>query len=116
MVELNQNFAGAKSRADNLQALAIPDKIFSLVGTNPAVIERPDNYRTLVFKVEVGAFRIRVAEITDSLDPPDITDQVSGEGTVSFTPVDGVVVLQAPTLLSLQGQSGSDILTYWWLP
>ena len=116
MADLNQSFVGARQGShENLQAIAIPDKIFHIVGSNPHVISRPDNYRTLVCKVEVGTIRIKTSEVTDELQIPDASDQAAGEGSVAFVPADGVFLISAGEVFTVQGSAGGDILTYWWL-
>lgn len=115
MVDLAQGWGGARvPEPETLQAIAIPDKVFHIVGTDQHVITRPSNLRTLNFKVEVDAFRFKTSLVTDELAVPDVSDQAAGEGSVLFVTTDGLQHLHAPEDITVQGSAAGSILTYWW--
>jgi len=108
---------GARKPApEDLGALALSDQINTIVGDAQDVIARAGNDRVLVLKVEAGSFRVRVGDLNTGFDlsPPGSTLE-DGAQAVEIFVADGFVFLSAPDFLSVQGQSPTDRLAYYFL-
>ena len=103
---------------EDLGALPLSDEINHVVGQADEVLFRPAGTRMLFLSVEVDNFRVRVGDL-DTGDPgiagPPSSTVTDGRGSLVITAAMGIVVLSAPTALTVKGSAGGSILTYWWL-
>lgn len=98
---------------------ALDSQIFHIFGTELVTLQRSDGEaRRMACKVEVGTFRFQagVGDTDDNLAAPSATDVINGTGSVQFVVADGIFYLSRNNIMSIQGEGGSDILTFWFLP
>lgn len=111
------SFVDARPEAENHPVIVLEDTLRSAFGQELVTLQKPADRRKIAFKVETGSFRMKpgVGDTDDSLAAPTAADHI-GLSSIAFTTTDGVVVMQMPSVLTIQGVGASDILTYWFLP
>lgn len=113
------DFNGARKPDDTkVPVHALNDQIYSIFGQELVVLNKAEGgARTMVLKVEVGSFRFLVGagDTDDNMAAPSETDVVAGGQSMQFVVADGIQYLSRPNQLAIQGEGGSDILTYWFI-
>lgn len=97
---------------------ALNDQIYSIFGAELVVLSKAESdARLMAIKVEVGSFRFKVGigDTDDNMAAPTETDVVNGLQSMQFVVADGIQYLSRNSEMTIQGESGSDILTYWFV-
>jgi hypothetical protein len=113
------NFRGARPPlGQGVPVTAIDDQIYAAFGTELVTLTAPSGRGTIAMKVETGTFRLKngAGDTDDDLAAPTATDVSAGNQSLQLKTTDGIVYMSMPDVLTVQGEAGSDILTFWFLP